>query len=701
MNNNLLDELNPEQQRAVKTTNGPLLILAGAGSGKTKTLTHRIAYMIQNEGVSPHAILAVTFTNKAAAEMRERLNKLIGLSSIPFMGTFHGICVRILRESGAAIGIPAGFTIFDTADQLSAIKQTMNRLSIDEKTIAPRAILSLISSAKNELIDAKAYGQFAASPMQKKAAEIYPLYEQMLKEAKGLDFDDLLMQTVRLFKVDEAVRTLWTSRFRHILVDEYQDTNTAQYELIKILAAPHGNLCVVGDDWQSIYSWRGADFRNILNFERDWPDATIIKLEQNYRSTRRILEAAHQVIMKNRQRSDKKLWTQGAEGEPVAIVPVSDERHEAETIVRRIQAGVDLGLRKLRDFAVLYRTNAQSRSLEDIFVRYGVPYRIVGSTRFYERKEVKDILAYLRFLFQSSDRIAFTRLINTPPRGIGQITLDRMLNSQITLDELMANPAEHLPRLSAKSLTEISKLTSLLQILRRKLAGNTSLSDIVEQLIKGIGYLEYLDDGTIRAEERIENVKELLSVAKQYDPVGLAGFLEEVALVSDVDEWDNAANAVTLMTVHAAKGLEFPVVFMAGMEEGIFPHSRTQFEPDELEEERRLAYVGMTRAKEELYLLHAQRRLLFGSITPGIPSRFLTDIGDHARVMPSQQIGGDSVTASLVPKPAIEIIVGDEVAHPVFGHGIVSELTGETAIIVFKGRGSKRLNLAFAPLTKL
>jgi DNA helicase-2/ATP-dependent DNA helicase PcrA len=703
-------ELNDQQCQAVEHTSGPLLILAGAGSGKTKTLTHRIAHLI-NQGTPPPRILAVTFTNKAAGEMRERVEQLVGANSRGlFLGTFHSLGVRILRESGTLIGVPANFVIFDSADQLATIKQAMKTASIDEKQAPPRTLLHLISSAKNELLGPTEYAGLSQGPLQKHASTIYPLYQRVLADANALDFDDLLMRTVALLRNKET-GSLWAGRFDHLLVDEYQDTNAAQYQLIKLLLGTNRNICVVGDDDQAIYSWRGADYRTILNFERDWPDATIIKLEQNYRSTKRILDAAHQIITKNRQRSGKKLWTSGKSGEPVRIVPVMSERHEGEVIIARVKASVDLGVRHYRDFAVLYRTNAQSRSLEETFVRYGLPYRIIGGTRFYERKEVKDVLSYLRFIYQPSDRIAFERLINVPARGVGAVTLAKITNliSQTSSQLSLAQPADLLealqiavrdiPKLSQPTRESLSRLALILGDLHRS---DLVPSELIHVLVSRIGYLDFLDDGTPRGEERIENVKELISVAREYDQLGMGAFLEEVALMSDIDSFDAAADAVVLMTLHAAKGLEFPVVFMTGMEEGIFPHSRAQFEPEELEEERRLCYVGMTRAREELYLIHASSRMLYGTPQTGIPSRFLADIeGESAQLSPRLSFDTSGLVDPEPDRPEIQVQIGDRVRHATFGTGTIQQLDGETATIEFASKGTKRLNLAFAPLEKL
>ncbi len=694
----LLTDLNPEQRRAVEYGAGPLLILAGAGSGKTKTLTERIAHLVLQKNVSPLAICAVTFTNKAAGEMRQRVLDSTG-QNLPYLGTFHSLSVRILRASGAAIGLKPTFVIYDAADQLSVMKSAFEQLKIDDKVTPPRAVLSLISSAKNELIDDKNYPRFATTPMQRKASELYPIYQKILTESNALDFDDLIMKTVQLLRTNPEALEMWAGRFEYVLVDEYQDTNTAQYEMTKLLSSRHGNICVVGDDWQSIYSWRGADYRNILNFEQDWPGAMIIKLEQNYRSTKAILEAAHQIISKNQQRSDKKLWTAQGSGQPVQILSVANERQEAELIAQKIRSSVDIKARTWRDFALLYRTNAQSRALEDVLVRYAIPYRIVGGTRFYDRQEIRDILSYLRILHQPSDMVAFKRLLSVPPRGIGPVTEQRLL-AELDPADLIANLAQaapSIPKLSQKAKTNLVKTGNLLKRFSGELQNERRLSQVVTDLIEGIGFIDYLDDGTPRAEERIENVRELISVASEYDHAGLSGFLEEVALVSDIDQWDSRADAISLMTLHAAKGLEFPVVFMTGMEEGIFPHTRSLSDPEGMEEERRLCYVGMTRAREELILLHANNRLLYGTTQSGIPSRFLSDIADLASTSP---LALDQTPASQIPADIPEVQSGDSVEHPFFGEGIVSNREGDTVTVTFKGRGSKTLNLAFAPLVK-
>jgi DNA helicase-2/ATP-dependent DNA helicase PcrA len=737
MLDDLLVGLNPEQCRAVQATEGPLLIQAGAGSGKTKTLTHRIAYIIASKKATVYNVLAVTFTNKAAKEMRERVAKLLGQDArsrgfMPFMGTFHSICVRILRQDGEHLGIPRSFVIFDESDRQAAVKQACKQLMIDEKSFPPKVLSAIISSAKNELTSPAEFASLpGSSPGQRAAAQVYPLYEKVLKEASALDFDDLIGRTVELLQAKAEIRKKWQTQFKYIMIDEYQDTNSAQYKLIKLLTNQHKNIAVVGDDWQSIYSWRGADFRNILNFEHDYPNCTIIKLEQNYRSTKPILDAAHAVITKNMQRSDKQLWTDIVGGLPVQLLQVSSERAEGEAIVRRIRNAVDAGYRRYNHFAVLYRTNAQSRSVEETFIHYGIPYRIVGGQRFYDRKEIKDIMAYLRLIYQPEDRISFARIANVPTRGIGAKSIENLylwqeangLSLQQALETIKSSSA-----ITAKAKASLSELAEMLARLR-ELVDSTPPAGIIDSLIRRIDYFKYLDDGTPQGESRQENVKELIGVAQEYQDVGLAGFLEEVALISDIDTADFDGNAVTLMTLHAAKGLEFPAVFMVGMEETIFPHSRALYDAFEMEEERRLCYVGMTRAREELYMIYATSRMLYGGAQHNPPSRFLSEIDTefqpselaYASGAPQgsrgwQSWGKPGLTGPLPSSPIVgqpgsdisdepryvpELNEGDTVKHQVFGTGTVVELDGENATIYFKGKGAKKLNISFAPLEKL
>lgn len=716
MYDHLFVGLNPEQKRAVETTEGPLLIQAGAGSGKTKTLTHRIAYLIATHKAQPTNILAVTFTNKAAKEMRERVAKLLdqepeNRAFMPFMGTFHAMSVRLLRQDGEAIGIPRSFVIFDESDRQAAIKQISKQLHIDEKSFPARVIASQISSAKNDLIGPAEYAGLAASPAQKAAAQVYPLYQKALKVAMALDFDDLIARTVSMLETQPEIRQKWQAQFKYIMIDEYQDTNAAQYKLIKLLTNQAKNIAVVGDDWQSIYSWRGADFRNILNFEKDYKDCAVIKLEQNYRSTKHILDAAHAIITKNQQRSDKQLWTDAGQGMPVRILPLANERAEGEALVRRIRDGVDRGIRTYNDYAVLYRTNAQSRSVEETLIHYGIPYKIVGGTRFYDRKEIKDLLAYIRLIYQPEDRVSFERIVNVPARGVGAKSLQTFFAWQaeqaVSLSQALGRIAE-IPGLVPKARNSLAELGDMLTALGG-IIEETTPAGLIDSLLRRINYLQFLDDGTAQGESRQENVKELLSVAQEYQDVGLDGFLEEVALISDLDQADLKSNAVTLMTLHAAKGLEFPVVFMIGMEETIFPHSRALYDQSEMEEERRLCYVGMTRAREELYLTYASARLLYGGIQHNPPSRFLSEI--DGQFQPSMGLETSfsfekSAASSLglthdEPRYVPDLDEGDTVRHGVFGTGTIMELDGDVATVYFKGKGAKKLNVSFAPLEKL
>lgn len=1082
MPEDLFEGLNPEQRRAVETTDGPLLIQAGAGSGKTKTLTHRIAYLIATHRATPYNILAVTFTNKAAREMRERVASLLGADAenrgfMPYMGTFHSICVRILRQDGEHIGIPRSFVIFDEADRLAAVKQASKRLGIDEKAFPPRVIAGLISSAKNELITPDDYDRAGGSPATRAASEVYPIYQRILKDSSALDFDDLIGRTVELLQTVQQICEKWRQQFAYIMIDEYQDTNAAQYKLVKLLTNSHNNIAVVGDDWQclppetlvvtpagsraiqdirkgdvvvaasgrgktrhavvarirtshatgkilqittatgkvlrvtpnhvlfgrwdimqeylvylmysevygyrigmtkgsrfdgkkydiglrvranqeradrmwvlkvcadrpeaqyyealfaykygipmlvfhayenramqlgqeqidelyqridtrsrarelmadlgiaydyphfvpqatvcksrsrwlinvvllggnrgstsrisanttnpedlvvfkklgysvrsakadtyrseiqstdiaqledileevgqasdakptiaryamltehkfnllpasqmhpgmiiavmtgndvvedkvatvveepytgpvfdldveklhtyiasgivvhnSIYSWRGADFRNILNFERDYPGCTVIKLEQNYRSTSHILNAAHGIITRNEQRSDKKLWTAAGEGEKVQIVQVGSERAEAEAIVRRVKSGVDAGRRQYSDYAVLYRTNAQSRSVEEAFIQYGIPYRIVGGVRFYDRKEIKDLVAYLRLMYQPEDRISFERIVNVPTRGVGAKSLQNFYEWYEGLGLQLSDGLEqavHCGMITGKAKKGLVELGDILKSLRQ-LMDDVPPAALIDSLVRRIGYLKYLDDGTPQAESRQENVKEFMGVAQSYQEQGMALFLEEVALISDLDTYDPNGNVVTLMTLHAAKGLEFPVVCMTGMEESIFPHTRALYSPAEMEEERRLCYVGMTRAREELYMIYATSRMLYGGMQHNPPSRFLSEIDagyvteTASGVSFTADFGGGgyddrqyiaptppSVADNNEPRYVPDYEIGDGVKHQLFGSGTITELDGDVATILFQGVGLKKLNIAFAPLEKL
>ncbi len=608
----VLEGLNAAQKEAAETLSGPVLILAGAGSGKTKTLTHRIANLIAN-GVPPYEILALTFTNKAAREMRERLAKLLdrenSFSFMPWMGTFHAICVRMLRIEAENVGLSKNFVIYDTDDRLALIKRAMKELKINDKNVKPKACEAAISRAKNEGESPDEMLERAYYPNQKQIAEVYERYEDLRMKADAVDFDDLLVYVARLLRTRTDIRAKWRAKFKHILIDEYQDTNHIQYEMVKMLVNDERNICCVGDDWQSIYSWRGADYTNILNFERDFPGAKVVKLEQNYRSTQNILDAAQKVITKNTQRSDKVLFTELGKGAPIEIHEARDEQDEARYVATMIrQSG-----RPLTDFAVLYRTNAQSQAFEKALMDYRIPYKLVGGVRFYDRKEIKDMVAYLHLVVNSQDVVAFERVINVPTRGIGEVSKQKILAGEVNL-------------LTTKVRHAYEKFAKILAELRDKATAGVGPAEIIEELLREIDYRGYVNDGDkLKAEERNENLTALVGQAGAY--ATLDEFLADAALMSSADE-SVGENAVTLMTLHAAKGLEFPVVFLVGMEEGLLPHVRSTDESaEDVEEERRLAYVGMTRAMKELFLTYAQSRFVYGGRNYNFPSRFLNDLG--------------------------------------------------------------------------
>ena len=701
----IFDGLNDAQKAAVAYTDGPLLVLAGAGSGKTKTLTHRIAYLLTHERVWPNEILAVTFTNKAAREMRERLAALIDQPNtrqfMPWMGTFHGICVRILRRDGPAIGVPSNFIIYDEADRQGLIKQAMKQLSIAPDKLKPRSVSVAISNAKNDLLTPDDYAAAAQYPNQQHIAKIYDRYEQLRSEAGALDFDDLLIETVRLLRDASEVRQKYRQYFKHILIDEYQDTNAAQYAIVKYLVNDARNICVVGDDWQSIYSWRGADFKNILNFERDFPGAKVIKLEQNYRSTGAILEAAQKVIAKNVERTDKKLWTAAGNGAPVQVQAVRDESEEAYMVANRIAAQTSIGARRYGDFAVLYRTNAQSFAFERAFMQQRIPYRLVGGVRFYDRKEIKDIIAYLRLLYQPNDRMSFSRIANVPARGIGATSLEKFLRWQndnnMDIIASLVN-VEQTSVLTPRAKKSLLRLGEILRELQALALSDTSPSDIIEKLIEKIAYRDYVIDGTPQAEERDDNLSVLIADAKSF--ATLPDFLEEAALMSSVDQQSDGEK-VTLMTLHAAKGLEFPVVFMVGMEDGLFPSERALEEgPRNLEEERRLCYVGMTRAREELYLLYAQSRAQFGLRSYNQPSRFLDDMGMGLFAVEPNAIDS-SPAYNDFDEPVMNYDIGDRVRSLQFGDGEIIDIDGLAVRVKFNNGAVKKLNVEYARLEKL
>jgi DNA helicase II / ATP-dependent DNA helicase PcrA len=659
--------LNPEQARAVTTTEGPLLILAGAGSGKTRVLAHRIAYLVGVKGVAPWRILAVTFTNRAAAELRERIISLVGEPGRDVQaGTFHALCARVLRQDGEAIGIDRRFVIYDTDDQQALMKQILKEEDMPlTGEFRPSAVLGAISRSKNEMLDPTFLSEHAANHRERTIARLATRYQERLRKARAVDFDDLLLEAVRLFAEAPEVLAKYQEKWRYLHVDEYQDTNRAQYLWVKALAEKHGNLCVVGDDDQSIYSWRGADLRNILDFERDWPTATVVKLEQNYRSTQLILDAAHAVVSRNTARKDKKLWTQNEGGAKIQRFEAYNEEEEAEWIARQVESLCggrgsvltrradetdDLGERvRARDIAVMYRMNAQSRAIEESFLRYGIRYQLVGGTRFYARREVKDALAYLRILRSDTDSVSFERIINIPARGIGDKTIETLRTAAAreggsTWSAIEEAARGELDGLGPRARSALAEFAGLVRRLRTRV-GLLSLPELFDEALEASGYRAMLADGSEDGEERWANLLELRAVTTRYDDLtpddALDRLLEETALVADQDSYEGDADAVTLITLHAAKGLEFPVVFIAGLEEGLFPHSRALDDEKELEEERRLAYVGITRAKRRLYLSHAWRRATWGMGQAAVPSRFLMEIPAELMVGPQLSAGSD------------------------------------------------------------
>ncbi len=741
----LLDDLNPTQREAVATTEGPVLVVAGAGSGKTRVLTYRIAHLIRDLGVTPSSILAITFTNKAANEMKERVGRLVGDSvRSMWVSTFHSACVRILRREAHRIGYRSGFTIYDAQDSLRLITQCLGELDLDPKKFPPRSIRASISNAKNELIDVDSFRTQGSGFFHEQIADVYRLYQQRLVEASAMDFDDLLMVTVELLAAFPEVLEWYQRRFTHIHVDEYQDTNHAQYELVRLLAQAHRNVCVVGDSDQSIYAFRGADIRNILSFEDDYPDATVIKLEQNYRSTQVILEAANAVIANNTQRIPKNLWSAGDHGAPIVQFAAEDEHDEASFIVDRVREHTASG-RPLSDIAVFYRTNAQSRVIEDVFMRMGVTYNVVGGVKFYERREVRDAIAYLRVLVNPDDQLSVKRVLNVPKRSIGPTSvahLDRFAQSEgITFFEALGRVGD-VETLTARARRGIGGFVGLIGQLREETRSGGP-SEAMRAVLDDSGLLDaYAEDGNIEALGRVENLRELAGVVEEYeesmagglvddaewDEMGglakLEHFLETVSLVAETDELGEDG-AVTLMTIHNAKGLEYPVVFVVGMEDGVFPHSRSLGDPKELEEERRLCYVGITRAEERLYLTSASRRMLFGGVNHNPPSRFLAEIPEGTvefagpRRRPPRRSREASTRRSWDEIPAarprtvtgderkrentISFAEGDRVMHERWGPGIIREVTGSgdraEALVLFERAGQKRLLLAYAPLS--
>ena len=732
--NPIFDTLNDRQCEAVKHTEGPLLITAGAGSGKTKVLTCRIAHLLEL-GVAPYRILAITFTNKAAKEMKERVTNLVGAQADSiWLSTFHSFCAKLLRfEVDGFHGYTRNFTIYDSSDQLVLVKDCLKKLNLDDKQFMPRSVLGTISSAKNVLMDAKAFAAKASDFYEQKVADVYALYQEKLRENNAVDFDDLLFLAVRLLQEKEDVREKYQSRFQYILVDEYQDTNHAQYALTKILAARWRNICVVGDADQSIYAWRGADIRNIIDFTRDYPDAASIKLEQNYRSTKTILHAANAVIDNNESRPKKTLWTENPAGNKIIHYQAQTEHDEADYIAGVIYNRHEISHEPYGDMAILFRTNAQSRVLEEKLMRYAIPYTMVGGTKFYDRKEIKDVLAYLRLLYNPEDSLSLTRIINVPKRNIGATTMEHVAayaeEQGISLFEALSSTDE-IP-VTKRARTSLENFAAMIFDLLNDIEGKDVLS-LIETVIKQTGYGDMLDkeaEHDPQGESRKENVGEFLSVAKDYmdsNPDGnLQDFLENVALVSDVDDFESSDSKVTLMTLHAAKGLEFPVVFLTGLDEGLFPHSRTLLDPAQVEEERRLAYVGITRAERQLYVTNAITRTMYGRISAYMPSRFLAEIPpqlmeDYHRksAMPQSRTtavpGKQRVSiltkpvASSLPKKHVvtdTFAKGDKVRHKIWGIGTVLDVIGEgpnmQMKIQFPTKGVRQVVVKYAPLEKI
>jgi DNA helicase-2/ATP-dependent DNA helicase PcrA len=705
----LLKELNENQREVVETTEGPVLVLAGAGSGKTKALTHRIAFLIAEKSVPADHILAITFTNKAAKEMAERVGKILATLgknvSAPTMGTFHSVCARMLRSHAHLLGYSNSFVIFDEEDSLKVIRNALKKLNYTTDKISPKTIKGYISNAKNELIDEEHFTEDLGGFKGEVVSQVFKVYQKDLLANDAMDFDDLLFNVVKIFQKFPEVLKKYQDLWQYLLIDEYQDTNEAQYLFAKLLATKNRNLCVVGDDWQSIYSWRGANFQNILNFERDWPEAKVIKLEQNYRCTKSILAAAQTVIERNTDRSEKVLWTDNKSGNPIAVFEARNEGDEGGFICREISRQMASGF-PLKNMAVFYRTNAQSRALEEQFLRFRIPYKIVGGVRFYERKEIKDVMAWLRIASGANDWVSFERALLNPPSGLGTVSIGKLKayceDHEIKISELEKKADYLREAVNQRALNILWEFLTKIRKIRDK--SETSLKEAVEYAIKSSGIKEYLNDGRLENEERLENLRELLSVVEEYEAakgkLNLADFLEEVALISDLDNYQDTEEAVTLMTLHTSKGLEFPMVFIVGLEENIFPHSRSQFDPIQLEEERRLFYVGLTRAMENLYLTYSVSRLYFGSIQSNLPSRFLTEIPDY--LLSFVNVSGPNFTEA-VPEERLpgNIRVGDKIQHESFGVGTVQAVSDDELTVFFPGMEEKIISTYYAPIKKL
>ncbi|MET3575579.1 DNA helicase PcrA [Bhargavaea ullalensis] len=747
ISNNLLNGMNPEQAKAVRTTEGPLLIMAGAGSGKTRVLTHRIAYLIVEKQVYPSKILAITFTNKAAREMRERIDGLLGpgTGERMWVSTFHSMCVRILRREIDRIGYSKTFSILDGSDQLTVVKNVLKELNLDPKQYEPRSLLNQISNAKNECIDAKSFAESVNpfNPFEKIVADVYQAYERRLRKNQSLDFDDLIMVTLKLFEQVPEVLEFYQNKFQYIHVDEYQDTNNAQYRLVNMLAGKFKNLCVVGDSDQSIYRWRGADIQNILSFEKDYPNAEVILLEQNYRSTQRILKAANDVIKNNASRYEKNLRTDNSEGEHIYIYKASDEKDESQFVVSKILELMKTENRKLSDFAILYRTNAQSRMMEEYLVKSNLDYTIVGGTKFYDRKEIKDLLAYLRLISNNDDDLSLARVINEPKRSIGATTFEKIASHAIINDMSIFEALKEIDFIQGLQPRAINQAAAFRDLITgfTQMQEYLSVTELVGEVLDKSGYRDMLrNEKTIESESRLENIEEFLSVTESFEKhaeeadgdKSLVAFLTDLALIADIDSLDKEENTsaeqVVLMTMHSAKGLEFPVVFIIGMEENVFPHSRSIGDEEEMEEERRLAYVGITRAEEKLFLTSAQYRTLYGRTNYNSPSRFISEISDD--VTQFVGTGGTSSDSGRTPisgssfgsrRPVRQAVrrpvqqttggesvgwkVGDKATHKKWGEGMVVSVRGngedkELDIAFPDPVGIKRLLAKFAPIEK-
>jgi DNA helicase-2/ATP-dependent DNA helicase PcrA len=723
----LLAGLNPPQREAVEHSEGAMLVVAGAGSGKTRVLTHRIAYLLATGAARPGEILAITFTNKAAAEMRERVGQLVGRSvRAMWVTTFHSSCARMLRADAERLGYSRSFTIYDQSDSLRMLKRCLRELGVDPKRYPPRAIHSKISGAKNQLIDSDVYAETVGSVFEEVVAEAFPLYEKRMLEANAMDFDDLLVRTVNALELFEDVRKRWRRTFRHVLVDEYQDTNHAQYRLLQLLAAEHGNLMVVGDEDQSVYGFRHADIRNILDFEHDFPDASVVKLEQNYRSTQTILSAANAVVERNRERRPKKLWTEIEGGELVQLSELGNDHEEARWVAAEIERlGEEHGVAR-SDVAIFYRTNAMSRALEDTLVRFELPYQVIGGTKFYDRAEVKDAVAYLNLLLNPADQVSFSRIVNSPRRGIGDTTQGRLASyantAGLTIWEVIER-AEEVPGLSAAAIKAVSRFFETVDLLRARADAGASVSDVLQAVLSETGYLEALEaERTVEAEGRIENLEAFAEAAAEFDlnreregeseVPPLEEFLQQISLLSDQDSIEDQQELVTLMTVHNAKGLEYDTVFVIGCEDGAFPHMRALEEGGE-EEERRLCYVAITRARQRLYMTWARERSLFGRSERNLPSRFidelpveLTERHQKAGVGSggmswSAPAGGVNPAQPLDPGPALEMQTGDDVVHASFGDGVVTGVEpGGVVIVRFTDGSERKLMADYAPIRK-